>query len=172
MDNTISSNLVCQIIELIKKEKRLYIDFIYLLEKKQKAIIAGDVKSLERYSNEERNLSKLIIETVKTADMFVNKFCDINSIDNTVSKFKTLLRTIPASFSVQLEKLRDEVIEMMNRITKMNKENEHLLKSSLSFVQEMIHLIVRAGEEPVDVYGLNSDVIRKGTRKRVLDYQV
>jgi len=131
--------LLDDIFRTLVEEVNLYEGLAEAANKKQTAIVENDVVSITKYTGLEQSY-------VRKGNMLTSKRLDDTSeTDENGQKKLNSLTSFMLNNNLQEEQewagLENRLGNSLTRIKRINIENSMLLKSSLSFVQDMIQLI-------------------------------
>jgi flagellar biosynthesis/type III secretory pathway chaperone len=124
--------------EIMKKQTKHYAKFLDLLNKKEKALIAGDTKKLTKIVKDEENYIH-DLELVENKRIKAVKDClPEHSGQPTL---KEVLEAVPADEKEMLEKSAIGLMETLNAVATANHANAELIKEAMNFVNYNVNLL-------------------------------
>lgn len=146
--------LVRDLTDVIEREVRAFQSLFEALREQQELIIRGDVQSISQ-SNEE--VEAIVLETRKLERERCGKSNDISRCLDMEEEL-TLSQIIPhveQHYADRLEKLRNVLEVLSQKIKNTNDRNRYLLDHSLQFVDKCLRVLVggREGDVAYDRMG-------------------
>ncbi|SYZ73584.1 hypothetical protein TRIP_C30021 [Candidatus Zixiibacteriota bacterium] len=149
-DKSSNSELVQDLIEILKKEASLFETFLELLEQQQEALVRNDLTAINNVT--ERQREKIIEAGIlsRKREMIVGLIADdYDSRGNlTVSRLVEIATSGQAEI---LTRLRETILELNDRIAKMRSQNEFLIDRSREIIMKTMELLARL-KTPDDGY--------------------
>lgn len=154
--------------EIMEKQKKIYEALYKLSKQKQEELISGSIDILEKITKQEELLIHRVgsLETERYSCV-----CQLNdkyglSADSSLSE---MLAVIPKEAGNRLECLMVDMSSLLNKMDKVNKENQSLIKHSLQYVNFTIDTFSRVNDHIT--YGHEHDIKQEGLRS-ILDKRV
>jgi hypothetical protein len=142
IENSSNSELVMELIGVLNKETSLFETFLELLEEQQKALVANDVSTLNNVTANQREkvieanllarkrqdvIGKLALEHDMTGDVSIGKLID----------------SVNSGQASLLEKLRNAILELNDKISLIRSQNEMLINRSRENIMKTMELLGR-----------------------------
>ncbi len=131
---------VLELIAILQKEASLFETFLDLLEQQQKALVKNDVGELNRITDiqrekavESRLLSKRREKLTKELASEVGSDGDL-----TISR---LIECVSSEQAFVLGQLRDSILDLNSRISRMKSQNEMLINRSRENIMKTMELL-------------------------------
>jgi len=158
--------------QVLLQESSAYDSLTGLLEKKQKAIIVGDIDAIQDLTAKEQSVIKQA-NAFSTTRLFVLKELQakLNKKSGNVS-LSNLLEISGKSEETQWIGIKQKLNNAVENIRKLNFENQELLKTSLAFVKEMVKVFFQNKEVGNGTYSEKGKVIPDSKSQKVLDCQI
>lgn len=157
---------------LLNEEIKLYEQMIIDMKSKQNAIINGNIEYMKTAVQTERLASQHVMNQVRKR---IEKTDTIKSIIGLNSDKTTLKELIPyadTDIAIDLENFRYRLKSNVHQISKINRENKHLLSVAIDNVHGMVSLFLK-DDTTKDVRYEESGLITKSSDDhRVLDFQI
>jgi hypothetical protein len=150
IESSSNSELVLELIDVLKREASLFETFLELLEKQQKALIKNDVKSLDLITEEQRHR---VIEAGILGKKRENIIGELSLKEGTrenltVSK---LIEAVSGGQARVLEQLREIILDLNEKISKVRNQNEMLINRSREIIMKTMEMLARV-KMPEDNY--------------------
>ena len=164
-----------QLQEALEKELNMYKEVAKLVDGKTNIIVKGKVKELDEITKKEQQLISQMgtFEKIRRA-IFVNISNEIN-IKEPTSLSELLLhleeKGIDSNILNGIDKIRNELLEVIGQINEFNKLNEKLIKQSLDYINLNMELLTSLNEQ-VNHYGSKATTDNKKANKSLLDMRV
>lgn len=161
-----------QLIRCLEKEIELYTKMAESIQKKQDAIISGQIEELRDYVSKEKLFiqeSHEMAQNRKEIQIRISSMCNLNTEE---PKLKTIIDIARTDQAIQLSNLRYRLKDILNNITRMNNENKLLLDFSIEHVKGMAQLFLNINNEDHEVYGIDGVVRMKQSDNKMLDCQI
>jgi hypothetical protein len=141
-ENSSNSELVLELIEVLKKEASLFETFLELLEEQQKALVENNVEALNRIT--ERHREKIIECSIlaKKREAITNRLSsEIDPLEDlTISR---LIEASPIGEASMLERLRGTILDFHEKISKLQSQNKMLIERSRDNIAKTMELLGR-----------------------------
>lgn len=166
------NHLFDELIETLSDEVFLYKQLLEILQKKQQAILMGDVDKLRECVLEE-NLSVQKIRSVadKRKDN-IHKLGQFNKSLNEEPRLNTIINIAPLKYSLEFENLRVRLKTNLNQIDKINRENSYVLNASIEHVRNLVNLFLQVDKETSRLYDIEGIISFPEENNKVLDFQI
>ena len=121
------------LVELLEKETDIYGSYLELALRKKKALIDNDIDRLDQITGEEKALSTkiLALEAARTEYLREEGFQGSITLNELLPKLSPEDRT-------QVEKISENLREVLTNCKKFNDNNVALLKQSSNYINHMI----------------------------------
>ncbi len=136
----------------LKKQQELLQRFMDLISLQQKAIIDGDINSLEEtlkkesvYFHEIEVNQKMTIETIK-------KLAEKYSLTLKSNRLSDFLDALEDKKEIKLgsfKKLQSSLKKIINNINYVNNQNKMLISQARNFIKEMIGVLVNSNKSSI-----------------------
>jgi len=142
IENSSNSELVRELMELLKREASLFESFLELLEEQQEALVKNDVSMLNLIT--ERQREKIIEGGIlaRKREEVINRIALEQNITGDMTLTKILDTVLPGQ-STTLELIRDTIIDLNGRISKVRSQNEMLINRSRENIMKTMELLGR-----------------------------
>lgn len=149
-ENSSSSELVLELIDVLKKEASLFETFLELLEKQQKALVENNIDALQEVT--ERHREKIIECSIlaKKRTAITNRLSsEIDPLEDlTISR---LIEIAPIGEASMLERLRGTILDFHEKISRLQSQNKMLIERSRDNIAKTMDLLARFNQ-PSDNY--------------------
>jgi molybdopterin converting factor small subunit len=141
-ENSSNSELVQELIEVLKKEASLFETFMELLERQQEALVKNDVTALNQITElqREKTIECRILAGQREAITGRLALEHGSAEDITVSK---LVASVPPGQASMLETLRETILDLNDKISKIRSRNEMLINRSRESIMKTVELLGR-----------------------------
>ena len=158
-----------ELIVMTEAEVFSYRTYLNVLEAQQTALFDRDVLRLSECS---RQAEKMIVEVKKASAARQEKLLELPVPARSCQELVSLQHIIPLvrqNYAIRLNSLREELIEVLGKITMSNKTTLHLLQRSLNFVNKNIQILYQEIEtkDAYDVQGKHQMPKRTSTILKV-----
>lgn len=160
------------VIDTLKKEYGCYKDMLELSKSKRKIIIEGKVADLDKIVKLEQNMILNIGQLEKKREEEVAKLCDALGVTGGQITVSELAEALQADQRNELEKVQNELQELLYELKAVNDLNGELLKQSIEYIDYSINLISGAGMETGSLYEDMGKGKRKASKKNLFDTKV
>ena len=162
---------VC-LIEILTKEVNFYGQMVDVLQKKQDAIVIGDVEKLRNCVQKEKSLTEDALSLTNIRKDCVANLSQAYKLTESDLKLKTIIDVAPTKYSTNLINLRYRLKESIDLITRINRENSYLINFSIEHIKGLAHLFLRADEENSRIYDMDGIVTLQEERCKMLNFQI
>lgn len=133
-----------QLLANLTDQKNLYIILLEKAEKKQKAIIANDLESIEILNKEEEILIREISTLESDRINHIQDNPDLYGTDALSLTLDELKERFPQGMQALIDKETKALMEVLGKLKETNSENAELLQQALRFVNVTINTITGA----------------------------
>jgi hypothetical protein len=133
-----------QLLANLTDQKNLYINLLEKAEKKQKAIIANDLESIEILNKEEEILIREISTLESDRINHIQDNPDLYGTDALSLTLDELKERFPQGMQALIDKETKALMEVLGKLKETNSENAELLQQALRFVNVTINTITGA----------------------------
>jgi len=144
------ASLIEDLMHILEEEKGCYQLLLEMADNKRDVIIKGEIPSLQDMTQQEQELAGLLLRLERKRLSTVKDICLVTnkaSQDMTIKQLIVLLEG-QTEAKEQLQRVADELSEMVHQVQEVNLQNKQLLKQSLEFVEFTMNAI-QTGREPV-----------------------
>ena len=141
-ENSSNSELVEELIEVLKKEASLFETFMELLERQQEALVRNDTAALNEITElqREKTIESRIL-TRQREEITGRLASEQSGTENlTVSR---LVASAPPGQAGILERLRETILDLNEKISKIRLQNEMLINRSRENIMKTMELLGR-----------------------------
>ncbi|MEW5993888.1 MAG: flagellar protein FlgN [Candidatus Zixiibacteriota bacterium] len=147
--------MVEPLIDILGKEAALFESFLELLERQQKALVANDTDELDRITELQREKMTESRILNRQREEVVAQIKSANAIDGDVNVSR-LLEIVDENQAAQLEKLRQLILNLTDKITRTRNRNAMLLNRSREYIARTMEMLSRC-HTPGGVYSASGD---------------
>jgi len=125
------SELKNDLLELLKKEKKLYQELFELAEAKNEALLESDAEALsETLKRDQKVIEKIEAKEKERKDIItaIKEKFDLK-LEN--DKYSDFIKKLPADWGADLNNIRAELIELTDEFYSLNDQNQELLTQAL-----------------------------------------
>jgi hypothetical protein len=139
-----NSELVLELIEVLKEEASLFETFLELLEKQQRALVKNDVAELNRITGLQHQKALDSRRLSKNREELVRKLSSdgVSKEDLTISR---LIESVSSGQAVILGQLKKTILELNEKISRMRNQNEMLIDRSRENIVMTMELLGKIG---------------------------
>ncbi len=143
-ERDLRSELVHELIEVLSEEASLFETFLDLLEQQQKALVKNDLKEINRITGLQREKAVTSRRLIQRREEVIGKLVSdgASSEDFTILK---LIDSVSSGHAVVLGQLRDSILELNEKITKVRDQNSMLINRSRDNIVKTMELLSRIG---------------------------
>lgn len=160
------ASLMEDLIRVLGQESDLYEELLKLSSEKTPVIVTGDLQRLAKITDEEQGIVAKISKLEKERVQNMKDIAIVLNKDVTTLKLTDLVRTLEKrpSEQMQLAAERDRLRDIVDRVKRVNSQNQELLQGSLEMVQFEMNILQTAGRAPetanyTKAAGTSGDVI-------------
>ncbi len=139
-----NSQLVYELIEILKEEASLFETFLDLLEKQQRALVENDLEEINRITGLQREKAMESRRLIKRREDVIGKLTldGASSEDLTISR---LIDSVASGQAIVLGQLRNSILDLNEKITNVRNQNTMLINRSQENIAKTMELISRIG---------------------------
>jgi len=139
-----NSELVHELIEVLKEEASLFETFLELLEEQQRALVKNDLNGINRITELQREKAVSSRRLNKRREDVIGKLASdgASKEDLTISK---LIESVASGQAIVLEQLRNSILDLNAKITKVRNQNSMLINRSRDNIVKTMELLSRIG---------------------------
>ncbi len=139
-----NSKLVYELIEILKEEASLFGTFLELLEQQQQALVKNDLEEINRITGLQREKAVTSRRLINRREEVIGKLTldGASSEDITISR---LIDSVASGQAIVLGQLRNSILDLNNKITKVRNQNAMLINRSRENIVKTMELISRIG---------------------------
>lgn len=131
-----------KLLDVLARQRAEYERFVGLLKKKEKLIIDGKAKELEKLVKEEHKQVDLIEELEDERQRVAREFEDEGGKPPSLMR---LLERAPDEVREPLESESMSLMETLNQIAALNRSNAELIQTSMEYIRYNINLLTSSG---------------------------
>ncbi|HOA41198.1 MAG TPA: flagellar protein FlgN [Halanaerobiales bacterium] len=130
--------------EIFVKEYEEYTLLYEIVKRKQEAIINNDIEQLADILREEQSVIENIEELEEARQAVLNKLAEEKKEERDKPlSFAGLMELVPAE-KEELEQLRDQFLQLLDKLQEINNENRDLIEDSLKITEASLEFIREA----------------------------
>jgi len=143
-EKSANSELVMELIEVLKEEASLFETFLGLLEKQQRALVENDIAELNKITGIQHQKAVESRRLSKSREELVRKLSSdgASKEDLTISR---LIQSVSSGQAVILGQLKNTILDLNEKIEKMRNQNEMLINRSRENILMTMELLGRIG---------------------------
>jgi len=169
--NSSKIKVFTELIKILEQEIGEYEKLTSILEEKQNAIIKSDIDTLRSVVADEqaeiKKISGLIKERETTCRKALKDFAHKKEI-----KMSDIIEFSPTEVKDTLIKIRQVLLSNLERISRLNRENEYLLNFSIDFTRNMVNLLLDLDNETEKIYDSKGVKVAPTKCNKMLDFQI
>jgi hypothetical protein len=142
IESSSNSELVMELIEVLKKEASLFETFLELLERQQRALVKSDISGLNDITERQREKVIEIGLLSKKRENLIKQLSLQEDIQGDLT-VTLLVKTVASGQAALLEQLRDTILDLNTKITKVRSQNEMLVNRSRENIMKTMELLGR-----------------------------
>lgn len=137
------ASLMEDLIRVLGQESDLYEELLKLSSEKTPVIVTGDLQRLAKITDEEQGIVAKISKLEKERVQNMKDIAIVLNKDVTTLKLTDLVRTLEKrpSEQMQLAAERDRLRDIVDRVKRVNSQNQELLQGSLEMVQFEMNIL-------------------------------
>jgi hypothetical protein len=139
-DNYSRSEVVSELITILKKEASLFETFLELMEQQQSALVQNNIDELNRITDLQR---VTVIESrllSKHRDEIIEKLSLEETWDGDIN-ITQLINSVSSGQALILGQLRDSILELNDKIMRVRTQNKMLIDRSRDNIAKTVELI-------------------------------
>lgn len=144
-EDSSNSELVQELIKVLKKEASLFETFLELLDRQQQVLVRGDIDELNKITEllREKTINSSILAR-KREEIIRRLSSETNLTDNlTVSR---LIDSVPPGQASVLEQIRETILDLNEKINRTRTQNEMLINRSRDNIMKTMELLTQFGK--------------------------
>ncbi|HHY90968.1 MAG TPA: flagellar protein FlgN [Clostridiales bacterium] len=149
------SKYVEQLIEILNREYEGYTEYSKLAEEKQKVILSGDVKALDKIVEQEQEWVVMMGKMEQVRKIIIGNILLENNVER-VENITELSEYIPEPQRTELLKIREDLGKLLEKIQEINELNGKLIQQTLDYIHFHINVLTGA-ESGTGTYGNRAD---------------
>jgi len=144
-ENSSNSELVSELIEVLKKEASLFETFLELLERQQRALVKNDVTVLNEITEllREKTINSAIL--AQKRDAITRRLSSERNLNENLT-ISILMDSIQPGQATILEQLRETILDFNERIVRRREQNEMLINRSRDNIMRTMELLGQFGK--------------------------
>ncbi|MCX6827317.1 MAG: flagellar protein FlgN [candidate division Zixibacteria bacterium] len=142
IESSSNSELVLELVELLRKEASLFETFLELLERQQKALVKNDISVLNEITERQR---EKIVETrilAERREILVKRLSARGDLRENLT-ITRLIESVSSNQAMILEELRQTIFDLNEKISKIRTQNEMLINHSRENIMKTMELLGR-----------------------------
>ena len=131
------ASLMDNLVEVLEKENEQYEKLVELSKDKKQAIIQADIRTLERITEQEQEVSSVLLNLDNRRDSVLKDMADVlgkNFEEMTITKLIGYLDKQPKE-QERLSEIREKILTTGKEMQECNLRNEKLLQQALEMVE-------------------------------------
>ncbi len=164
------SKYVQQLITALNKECEIYKEYRDLAEEKQKIILSGEVKELEKILKQEQDIIVTMGKFDQLREMIIGNILLENKVKQ-VDNLTELAEYIPEPHKTELLNIRDEFSSLLDEVKNINTLNGKLIQQTLDYISFNINLLAGTGTGP-NLYGNDADEQNYQPSRNIFDVKI
>ena len=140
-----NSELVQELIKVLKKEASLFETFLELLDRQQQVLVQGDIEELNNITEQLRE--KTIGSTIlaRTREEIIRRLSSETNLteDLTVSR---LIDSVPTGQASVLDQIRETILDLNEKIARTQSQNKMLINRSRDNIMKTMELLTQFGK--------------------------
>lgn len=162
-------NLINQLREILNKELDTYKDMLDLTTKKKDIILSGHIKELDKVTQLEQTLILNIGKLEDIREEIVIRIKKDIGLKNDLSMTE-LAKHLDDKDYQDIEKIKNELLEVLNEIKDKNNLNNLLIKDSLEYINFNLNLLTNTPAE--NTYGNTENKGKASQNKNLFDAKI
>lgn len=164
------SEFVDKLIMALEKEEEIYTEILDLSLKKKKAIIDGNIKTIEEIVNNEKALAISLVKLDNIRIRIVNEILKENNIDS-VENITELSEYIDDNSKQEILKLKSKLNTVIKKVKDENELNNDLVKQQLDYINFNVDLMTNINLGSNNYGKKATDDVKRG-RKNLFDAKI
>jgi flagellar biosynthesis/type III secretory pathway chaperone len=160
------------ILEIMKKECKIFEEMIFLAKKKPNIIIKREIEELEIITKVE---NKMAVELEKLEEERFNKVVYVfENMKVKVEKqdLMTLASILENKESELMIEYREKMLSLINELKKENEINVKLINNSMEYVDFLINVVTNGDNSADNNYSDSGKLSDNGIQKRMFDLKL
>ena len=153
-------SLIAELIDLIRQEEDVLKRFLDLLQMQKQFLIANQIDLFQSTVSEQENLTQSIRDLEAKRVAKVKQMADFTGLDENEITLTNLIEITLGDVSVELKELKKSLANLVERIRRMSRVNELLIKRSMNFIQASIGWLIDASDI-TQIYDTNGRTTRQ-----------
>ena len=137
------------LVDILREQVEKYRALLEYSKKKQKILIANDIKTLEEILKEERKLIMQLTSLEHDRMLIVEKLSQAMEIDLADLKLTEIADKAPEPFAEELRNIYAELNDLIGELDRLNRENSELVEQALKIVNFNLDILTDAPREVV-----------------------
>lgn len=165
------ASLIEDLIITLEQEKQYYNELLAMGEAKTDIIIKGDISALNELTMEEQQLASQVLKIDKKREEIINDIAIVtnkNVDELTINNLATLLAKQEKEHS-QLNDLKDDIREVVERLQVINDRNKILLKESLEYIDFTMNAVQSESYMTNSNYEAQGNIYNSQDARRLFD---
>ncbi|MHB2155665.1 flagellar protein FlgN [Calditrichota bacterium GD2] len=159
-----------KLFQLLLEEIHAYSYLAETVKQKQEAIIKNNLQTMENLSGVERLLVKKVELMLQTREKYLNELLS-NSGSDLPLQLNSYIEQLPLEEQARWRSLQQRISRTVDKIRRLNRENQQLVQSSLNYVRGVIEMLYAMDQEAV-LYTSNGQEQKAPAGKQVVNYNV
>jgi hypothetical protein len=139
-------SLIAELIALIRQEEDVLKRFLDLLQMQKQFLIANQIDLFQSTVSEQESLTQNIRELEAERIAKVKQMADSTGLDENEITLTNLIEITLGDVSTELKELKKSLAHLVERIRRMSRVNELLIKRSMNFIQASIGWMIDASD--------------------------
>lgn len=165
-------NELLKLIAILEKEKENYESLLKIVENKQQSVIHGKVDTLRELIIKEQSIVKKCEKAACDRIEFISQYCIANNMKATGIPLKDFIGFSPEPEKYKMENLRYNLKNILNKISRINKQNDTLLHFSINHLQNMSKIFLHADKEEMNMYDFSGVKYAKNINQKFVNRQI
>ncbi|MHB2147797.1 flagellar protein FlgN [Calditrichota bacterium LG25] len=159
-----------KLFQLLLEEIHAYSYLAETVKQKQEAIIKNNLQTMENLSGVERLLVKKVELMLQTREKYLNELLS-NTNPDLPLQLDSYIEQLPLKEQARWRSLQQRISRTVDKIRRLNRENQQLVQSSLNYVRGVIEMLYAMDQEAV-LYTSNGQEQKAPAGKQVVNYNV
>lgn len=155
--------IIKELIGVLSREAEVYEGILKLAQNKTDIIVGGKVSNLENITRLEQSLIFKIRDIEDEREELLGKLSKQLNVEPSEITVSELIKHLEKGQAVELERARQRIVSILNKLRNANELNAKLIRNSLEYIDFSINLI-SAVDSGNNNYGNSGQV--KSTKKR------
>ncbi|WP_456408872.1 flagellar protein FlgN [Caldithrix abyssi] len=159
-----------KLFQLLLEEIHAYSYLAETVKQKQEAIIKNNLQTMENLSGVERLLVKKVELMLQTREKYLNELLS-NTNPDLPLQLNSYIEQLPLKEQARWRSLQQRISRAVDKIRRLNRENQQLVQSSLNYVRGVIEMLYAIDQENV-LYTSSGQEQKTTAGKQVVNYNV